>query len=148
VAIKIRVAGLLVLQGHVLLAKHRTHSFWILPGGKLDEGESLADCAERELWEETSLRVKAEDPLFLGDFVGPDRQVLDIVFRVRLDKEKPGNGLPPVKIGANDTNLAAVEWWPVDKPPKVGPRPLGDFLVRSKFDPDALRGRILYGGKY
>ncbi len=141
--VTVRVAGLLVHRDHILLVKHRTHAFWILPGGKLDQGESLAGCVERELREETGLRVKAEDPLFLGDFVSGFK--LDIVFRVRLAREAAE--LPKLTLG-DDTNLAAVEWWPTDRPPKIGPPPLGDFLVKTKFDPEAWQGRLRYGGSY
>lgn len=141
--VTVRVAGLLVYRDHVLLAKHRTHTFWVLPGGKMDPGESLVGCVERELREETGLRVKAEDPLFLGDFVSGAK--LDVVFRVRLAKE--ADALPRLRLG-DDGNLAAVEWWPTASPPKIGPPPLGDFLVRTKFDPEAWQGRIRYGGAY
>ena len=56
--IRIRVAGLLKHRGHLLLAKHRTHAFWLLPGGKLEEGETIPACVKREFWEEAGLRVR------------------------------------------------------------------------------------------
>jgi 8-oxo-dGTP diphosphatase len=33
--------------------------FWSFPGGRLEHGESLLECAEREVLEETGLKIKA-----------------------------------------------------------------------------------------
>ena len=38
--------------------------FWIAPGGKREDNESITDCAKREVYEETGLRV--EKLKFLG----------------------------------------------------------------------------------
>ncbi|MFG1651147.1 NUDIX hydrolase [Micromonospora sp. NPDC049275] len=45
------------------------HRYWFTPGGGLDEAESPAACAARELTEETGLRV---DPADLGESVFSD----------------------------------------------------------------------------
>ena len=37
------------------------HRWWFTPGGGLDEGESAAEAAARELFEETGLRVDAAE---------------------------------------------------------------------------------------
>ena len=38
---------------------------WDLPKGKLDEGETLEQCAVREVWEETGLRARLQSPLLV-----------------------------------------------------------------------------------
>lgn len=60
--IKIGVGALVRDEaGRVLLVKHCYHSYWydkwILPGGMLEAGETLADGARREVLEETGLEV-------------------------------------------------------------------------------------------
>ncbi|MFQ6197106.1 NUDIX domain-containing protein [Streptomyces sp. NPDC000405] len=56
-------SGLVVRDNHVLLARGtwpdpNSETYW-LPGGGQQPGETLAACAEREVHEETGVRVKA-----------------------------------------------------------------------------------------
>ena len=70
-AVVFRPAG----DGHEVLLIRRKHppfeGMWALPGGFLDEGETLEACAARELAEETGVTAA---PLFLiGVFSKPGR---------------------------------------------------------------------------
>ncbi|MFS8083044.1 MAG: NUDIX hydrolase [Ginsengibacter sp.] len=61
----IAAGGLIVNDKHELLMIFRRGK-WDLPKGKLDEGESIEDCALREVKEETGLQnVKLENLLGL-----------------------------------------------------------------------------------
>lgn len=50
---------LMVLQG-----KEEEKKRWSVPSGGLEEGETLRDCCEREVWEETGYRVNAGKHLY------------------------------------------------------------------------------------
>jgi 8-oxo-dGTP pyrophosphatase MutT (NUDIX family) len=77
--------------GHVLLVrKEGTHAF-MLPGGKIDPGESLNEALKRELLEELGCPVHSE-PAFFGEFVEsaanePDYQVHGTIFTAGLAAE-------------------------------------------------------------
>jgi 8-oxo-dGTP pyrophosphatase MutT (NUDIX family) len=43
--------------GRILLHRRRDNGFWALPGGKMELGESVAECAMREVKEETGLDI-------------------------------------------------------------------------------------------
>lgn len=53
----------------VLLVKNRNQDFWYPPGGGWDyDRENIVQCAEREVFEETGLKVKIIRLLYLQEF--------------------------------------------------------------------------------
>jgi 8-oxo-dGTP diphosphatase len=93
-------------------AKEPFKEYWALPGGFVDENESLEDAAARELLEETTLRRARFKQI--GAFGTPGRDprghTISIVFAAIL-KSKP-------KVeGSDDAKDAA--WHPVKRLPKL-----------------------------
>ena len=57
---KIDVRGAAVRDGKILLIQERADGRWAMPGGWADLGDAPASVAEREVWEESGFRVRAE----------------------------------------------------------------------------------------
>ena len=55
----------------VLLTRRADNGRWCLPGGAVEAGESVAEACEREVWEETGLRVQVAR--LLGVYSNPHR---------------------------------------------------------------------------
>ncbi|HJS18495.1 MAG TPA: NUDIX domain-containing protein [Anaerolineales bacterium] len=45
-------------HGRIFLTQRTDNGQWCLPGGAMDPGESIAEACEREVFEETGLRVR------------------------------------------------------------------------------------------
>jgi 8-oxo-dGTP diphosphatase len=84
-------------EGRVLLLRHtyRGNKPWGLPGGGLRPGESLEECLQREVLEETGLRV--EVVAMLSGAAHYDRRLVDMIFSCRL---LPGESLEGFKPNA------------------------------------------------
>lgn len=44
----------------VLLTKRADNGLWCLPGGKMESGETLKECCQREVLEETGLEIRTK----------------------------------------------------------------------------------------
>jgi|AGTN01.3.fsa_nt_gi ADP-ribose pyrophosphatase len=67
--------GIVLLDGCLLMVRQGKGHWadrWILPGGKLEAGESLESCVEREIREETGCRVKTVRQLATVSSYSPD----------------------------------------------------------------------------
>ena len=72
-ALKPAVAVAVLKDDAVLMIERRDNGLWSLPGGTMDIGESVADCAVREVEEETGFRTKVE--LLVGIYSDPDIRI-------------------------------------------------------------------------
>src|ERR1700730_6290014 len=59
-AIRIRVGVLIWRAGEVLLVRHEKggRSYWLVPGGGVDAGETMVEAGAREMLEETGYHVE------------------------------------------------------------------------------------------
>ena len=55
--------------GNILLLRRKDNDKWTMPGGTLDFGESLTDCAIREVREETGLQIRIAG--LIGTYTDP-----------------------------------------------------------------------------
>lgn len=96
-------------DGKILLVRHRKGSrqYWVLPGGRLEYGETFQECAVRELQEETGLDVKVDKLVFLSEAIAPDRS--RHIVNVYLTAEVIGGVL---KVG-DEPVLAGVDYVPI-----------------------------------
>ena len=99
-------------KGNLLLHRRSDNERWALPGGKMDIGETIAQCAEREVREETGLTVEAyrvvgiySDPDHVFAYAdGEVRQEFSVCFACRILAGE---------LSKSDESLE-VKFWPVE----------------------------------
>ena len=83
---RIRAAAIVVEGDSVLLVQHQHDeidggkAWWVPPGGGVEGGESLVECAQRETLEETGLSVELGRIAYIREFVEPGYHHCEVFF--------------------------------------------------------------------
>ena len=102
----------------VKLTYQRFHP-WGLPGGSLEYGESPEDAVMREVWEETSLKVKIEKFLFVKTWT-PDRVGMYYVCNIVDGEFQPSE------------EVSEIGYFSLDNLPDV--RPFDVVLIKEVYE--------------
>lgn len=140
--VRVRVGGLLLREGKMLLAAHRgllpeQAAFWSPPGGGWQFGESLKEALVREFREETGLTVRVGRFLHLHEFSQGPLQALELFFEVLAqDNAAPQLGHDP-EHGPNAQFLTELQWFAPRQLQQLPPVQLHPVL-RQVLSPDDI----------
>jgi ADP-ribose pyrophosphatase len=99
---RIRVAGLISMGDSLLLVQQMNRHgklLWSLPGGRLEASdEDIFRGTEREVWEETGLKVEAGPLRFVSEYLAPDMFAVTLIVECQL-----AAGESPQNIHLNNT---------------------------------------------
>lgn len=128
---KVGVGVCIIKNGKVLLGQRfgaHGEGSWSFPGGHLEFGESWEDCAKREVYEETGLKIS--DPKFItctnDVFVSENKHYVTVYMKAVLEKGEP-------KVLEPD-RMVKWEWFDWDNLPEPHFLPL-DHLLETGFRP-------------
>ena len=115
----IRVGAVVERDGALLLVRHQKPErdpYWVLPGGRLDPGETIPECAEREISEETGLSARFSGVLYVSEFLREGRHTVDVTVRTTLVGEGEAElGSDPEVPPGSESTLIELRWVEVDE---------------------------------
>ena len=124
---KIDVRGAVIQDGKILLIQERADHRWAMPGGWADLGNPPASVAEREVWEESGYRVKAEKVVAVLDAnrIEPMEfyHAYKIIFLCRLLDGEP----------RTSHETLAVDFFDPDQLPPLSSYRTNDDMLREVF---------------
>lgn len=114
-----RYQGAIMRQRQILLIQHREHdtgrSYWLLPGGGREDGETEEQCVQREMREETHLDVTVER-LLLDESPMPGAKIYQrhktFLCHPLAGEARPG--VEPEPEAAANYAIVKVGWFDVD----------------------------------
>jgi ADP-ribose pyrophosphatase len=73
---RLAVGAVVFKDENVLLVRRGqppAEDLWAIPGGSVEIGETLQEAAEREIREETGVRIRAAEPIYTFDVIERDK---------------------------------------------------------------------------
>ncbi len=125
----------------LLLVRHEKpgrESYWVLPGGRLEPGETIPECASREIVEETGLTGRFLGMLYVSEFLREGRHTVDLTVRFEADREAEAVlGSDPEVEEDSEPTLKELRWVKTEDLAGIGLLP---SWVRNRLYEDAKTG--------
>jgi 8-oxo-dGTP diphosphatase len=133
----VRVGAVVERAGALLLVRHQKPDrapYWVLPGGRLEPGETIPECAGREVAEETGLSARFAGILYVGEFLREGRHTVDVVVRMAMEDDAEARlGSDPEVAPGSEPTLSEVRWVDVEdlRGIELLPAPTKERLLRD-----------------
>lgn len=114
---RIRIAVIIINDNKILIVKHvhpeTGYTWWVPPGGGIEEFDSsIFECAKREAFEETNLKIEASKILYIREFYSKETQILNMELFTLADSFHGEIGLENIEgKGPDELFIKGVSWF-------------------------------------
>jgi len=136
----VRVGAVVERDGTLLLVRHQKpdrEPYWVLPGGRLEPGETIPRCAEREVLEETGLSGRFVEVLYVSEFLREGRHTVDVTARVEVASGEAALGSDPEVEEGSESTLRELRWVETGELEEIELLPA---WIKERLLEDAARG--------
>ena len=126
-----RVAGIAILDDHVLLHRSVGGDYWILPGGRAELMEQAAETLRREMLEETGLHVTVGRLIWIVENFYVEKDVRFHEIAMYFEMTTPADSLAGQRLsfmGQEGADAIEFRWHPLDDLPFMQPSNLATRL--------------------
>ena len=147
----IRVGAVVARDSALLLVRHQKPErdpYWVLPGGRLELGETIPECAEREISEETGLSARFSGVLYVSEFLREGRHTVDVTVRMAPEGDEEAKlGSDPEVAPGSEPTLRELRWVEIDELREIEllPAPLKARLLEDAAEGWPAGGTYLGG---
>jgi len=147
--LRIRVCGLCVEDGKVLLVNHQSLNesgdFWGPPGGGMDFGQSAEENLKREFLEETGLTIEIEKFLFVHEYLNPPFHAIELLFKVKRTEGILQMGFDP-ELGNDEQIIKNIRFIPFSEIAEFDKNKIHQmfFNAHKLSELDELKGYFLW----
>jgi ADP-ribose pyrophosphatase YjhB (NUDIX family) len=129
--ITIKVRGIILHEGKLLVVRHKNSTFMALPGGHLEYGEDVITCLERELVEELGVAPEIGKLVYINTFIDDKKdEYVEFFFEVK-------NGEKYLQIDhlerTHAYELAEVVWVSSGEDREILPKKLNEDFKSNKI---------------
>lgn len=115
-----KIAAAILIENHKILICQRAGlgscaNLWEFPGGKLEPGETLQECALRECKEELGITLKIGELFAESVYHYPDREVEITFFLAKRVSGEPRQKVHQALCWASPTELPCYPFCPADE---------------------------------
>lgn len=115
--VRVRVCGIMVRDSEMLLVNikspTREKAFWMPPGGGVEFGESLEEALEREMLEETGLRISSNRLIYISEYLKGDWHAIEFYFFCNDHGGEAKLGNDP-ELGETEQMIKELGWFSIE----------------------------------